>query len=81
MLLRKKVADSRSELEPFLKEQPEDEGLLRALAMANLCLGDKSSAQTLAERAVAALPLDKDAYDGVAPIWTVARVAGAIRRA
>ena len=66
---------SRSELEPFLKEQPEDEGLLRALAMANLCLGDKSSAQTLAERAMAALPLEKDAYDGVAPIWTVARVA------
>jgi serine/threonine protein kinase/Tfp pilus assembly protein PilF len=66
---------ARSELEPFLKEQPEDEGLLRTLAMANLCLGDKTAARTLAERAMAALPLEKDAYDGVAPIWTVARVA------
>jgi TolB-like protein/Tfp pilus assembly protein PilF/predicted Ser/Thr protein kinase len=66
---------ARSELEPFLEEQPEDEGLLRALAMANLGLGDKSAAQSLAERAMAALPLKKDAYDGIAPIWTVARVA------
>jgi serine/threonine protein kinase/Tfp pilus assembly protein PilF len=66
---------ARSELEPFLKEQPEDDVLLRALAMANLGLGDKSAAQSLAERAMAALPLEKDAYDGVAPIWTVARVA------
>jgi TolB-like protein/Tfp pilus assembly protein PilF/predicted Ser/Thr protein kinase len=66
---------ARSELEPFLKEQPEDVGLLRTLAMANLCIGDKSAARALAERAMAALPLEKDAYEGDAPIWTVARVA------
>jgi TolB-like protein/tRNA A-37 threonylcarbamoyl transferase component Bud32/Tfp pilus assembly protein PilF len=66
---------ARGELEPLLKEQPENDELLRLLAMTNVGLGDKAAALTLAERAMAALPLEKDAYDGPNPIWTFARVA------
>jgi TolB-like protein/tRNA A-37 threonylcarbamoyl transferase component Bud32/Tfp pilus assembly protein PilF len=66
---------ARSELEPLLKEQPENDQLLRYLAMTNLGLGDKTAALTLAERAMAALPLEKDAFYGPGPIWTFARVA------
>ncbi len=66
---------ARSELEPFLKEQPENDQLLRYLAMTNLGLGDKTAALAQAERAMAAVPLEKDAFYGPNPIWTFARVA------
>jgi serine/threonine protein kinase/Tfp pilus assembly protein PilF len=66
---------ARSELEPFLKQQPENDELLRLLAMANVGLGDKTAALTLAERAMAAVPLEKDAFQGPFPTWTFARVA------
>jgi serine/threonine protein kinase/tetratricopeptide (TPR) repeat protein len=66
---------ARSELEPFLTEQPENDELLRLLAMTNVGLGDKTAALTLAERAMAAVPLEKDAFQGPYPIWTFARVA------
>jgi TolB-like protein len=67
--------EARSELEPFLKEQPENDQLLRHLAMTNLGLGDKIAALALAERAMAAVPIEKDAFYGPGPIWTLARVA------
>jgi serine/threonine protein kinase/Tfp pilus assembly protein PilF len=67
--------EARSELEPFLKEQPENDQLLRDLAMTNLGLGDKIAALALAERAMAAVPIEKDAFYGPGPIWTLARVA------
>jgi tetratricopeptide (TPR) repeat protein len=67
--------EARSELEPFLKEQPENDQLLRDLAMTNLGLGDKIAAVALAERAMAAVPIEKDAFYGPGPIWTLARVA------
>jgi hypothetical protein len=41
-------------------------------------LGDKAVAFTLAERAMAALPVEKDAVDGPAPIEILARVAAQI---
>src|SRR5437763_12372112 len=45
---------ARGELEPFLKEQPENFGLLGDLALTNMGIGDKAAALTLAERATAA---------------------------
>jgi hypothetical protein len=38
-------------------------------------LGDKAAALALAERAIAANPIEKDAIDGPAPIEILARVA------
>jgi tetratricopeptide (TPR) repeat protein len=66
---------ARSELEPFLKEQPENYQLIGDLALTNAGLGDKAAALALAERAMAAIPLEKDAIDGPAPIEILARVA------
>ena len=50
---------ARSELEPFLKEQPENYILIGDLALTNMGLGDKAAALTLAERAMAANPIEK----------------------
>ena len=66
---------ARSELEPFLKEQPENYSLIGDLALTNMGLGDKAAALTLAERAMAAIPIEKDALDGPSPIEILARVA------
>jgi TolB-like protein/class 3 adenylate cyclase/Tfp pilus assembly protein PilF len=66
---------ARSELEPFLKEQPENSDLLGYLALINMGLGDKAAALALSERATAALPIEKDAMDGPVPIEILARVA------
>src|ERR1700726_87868 len=44
----------RGELEPFLKEQPENGSLTGYLALTNMGLGDKATAMALAERAIAA---------------------------
>jgi TolB-like protein/Tfp pilus assembly protein PilF len=66
---------ARSELEPFLKEQPENFYLIGDLALTNMGLGDKAAALTLSERAMAALPIEKDALTGPAPIEILARVA------
>src|SRR5436305_7523908 len=66
---------ARGELEPFLKEQPENFGLLGDLALTNMGIGDKAAALTLAERATAAVPIEKDALSGPTPIEILARVA------
>jgi TolB-like protein/Tfp pilus assembly protein PilF len=66
---------ARSELESFLKEQPENFALIGHLALTNMGLGDKASALALAERAIAANPIEKDAVNGPDPIEFLARVA------
>ena len=66
---------ARSELEPFLKEQPENYILIGDLALTNMGLGDKAAALALSERAMAANPIEKDAVTGPAPIEILARVA------
>jgi TolB-like protein/Tfp pilus assembly protein PilF len=66
---------ARSELEPFLEEQPENSSLIDDLALTNMGLGDKSTAFKLIERAIAAVPIEKDAAEGAAPIEFLARVA------
>jgi len=66
---------ARSELESFLKEQPDNSSLLGDLALTNMNLGDKAAALALSERGIAALPVEKDVVSGAGPIETLARVA------
>src|SRR6266496_3411536 len=66
---------ARSELEPFLKEQPDNYTLIGDLALTNMGLGDKTAALALAERAIAANPIEKDAMDGPMSLEVLARVA------
>jgi serine/threonine protein kinase/Tfp pilus assembly protein PilF len=66
---------ARSELESFLKEQPENSQLISLLAEVNMGLGDKAAAFGLLERAMAAMPIEKDALDGPVVIETLAQVA------
>jgi TolB-like protein/Tfp pilus assembly protein PilF len=66
---------ARSELETFLKEQPENYQLIGDLALTNMDLGDKAVALALAERAMAVNPVEKDALFGPLSIEVLARVA------
>src|SRR5213594_4822193 len=66
---------ARSELESFLKEQPGNYFLIGDLALINMGLGDKAAAFRLIEREMAAVPIERDALDGPAPIEILARVA------
>jgi tetratricopeptide (TPR) repeat protein len=66
---------ARSELESFLKEQPENYSLIGILALTNVGLRDKAAALALSERAMAALPIEKDAIVGPARVEILARVA------
>jgi TolB-like protein/class 3 adenylate cyclase/Tfp pilus assembly protein PilF len=70
---------ARSELEPFLKAQPENYLLIGDLALTNTGLGDKVAALALSERAIAANPIEKDALTGPIPIEILARVAARTR--
>jgi TolB-like protein/Tfp pilus assembly protein PilF len=67
---------ARSELEPFLKEQPNNDLLIADLALVNMCLGDKTAALALSERGIALNPIEKNAIDGPDPVEILARVAG-----
>jgi serine/threonine protein kinase/Tfp pilus assembly protein PilF len=66
---------ARSELEPFLKEQPENYSLIGDLALTNMGLGDKAAALALSDRAMAAITIEKDAIEGPMPIEFFTRVA------
>jgi serine/threonine-protein kinase len=66
---------ARGELEPFLKEQPENFALIGNLALTCMGLGDKAAAFKLTERAMAVISIEKDAVWGPIPIEILARVA------
>jgi len=66
---------ARSELELFLKEQPENSTLIGELALINMGLGEKAAALALAERGMAVRPIEKDALEGPATLEFLARVA------
>ena len=66
---------ARSELESFLKEQPDNYFLIGYLALTNMSLGDKAAAFKLIEQAMAAVPIEKDAVFGPTAIEVLARVA------
>jgi TolB-like protein/Tfp pilus assembly protein PilF/class 3 adenylate cyclase len=72
---RESWKQARSELESFLKEQPDNYLLIGYLALTNMGSGDKAAALALSERAMAALPIEKDAVTGPIPIEILARVA------
>jgi serine/threonine protein kinase/Tfp pilus assembly protein PilF len=69
---------ARRELEPFLKEQPDNYSLIGDLALTNMGLGNKAAALALSERAIAANPIEKDAITGPIPIEILARVAARV---
>jgi TolB-like protein/class 3 adenylate cyclase/Tfp pilus assembly protein PilF len=66
---------ARSELESFLKEQPENHFLIDDLALTNMGLGDKVAAFAFVDRAMAVVPIEKDAVSGPRPLEILARVA------
>ena len=66
---------ARSELESFLKEQPENYFLFGDLALTNMGLGDKTAAFAFVEKGIAVVPIEKDAFGGAAPMDILARVA------
>jgi tetratricopeptide (TPR) repeat protein len=66
---------ARSEMEPFLKEQPDNYTVIGDLALTNMGLGDKTAAFALSHRAMAANPIEKDAVTGPVPVEIFARVA------
>jgi TolB-like protein/class 3 adenylate cyclase/Tfp pilus assembly protein PilF len=66
---------ARSELEPFLNQQPENWVLIGDLALTNMGLGDKIAAFALAEKAIAVNPIEKDPMDGPGSIEILARVS------
>src|SRR5207302_11094694 len=53
---RESWQEARSELEPFLKEQPENYNLIYDLALTNMGVGDKNAALALSEQAIALMP-------------------------
>jgi tetratricopeptide (TPR) repeat protein len=63
------------ELEPFLKDQPENYELIAYLALTNIGLGDKTAAFSFVEKAMAVVPIEKDAVDGPGPTEILARVS------
>src|SRR5438874_2129325 len=65
---------ARSELESFLKEQPDNIALIGDMALTNIALGDKAAALALAQKATATSPLEKDALDGSGALDFLARV-------
>jgi len=75
---RESWSQARIELEPFLKEQPENFVLMGDLALTNMALGDNAAALTLAERAIAMMSIEKDALTGPRPLDILARVAARV---
>jgi tetratricopeptide (TPR) repeat protein len=66
---------AHSELESFLKDQPDNWQLIADLAFTNMGLGDEAGAFALVEKGMAAVPIEKDALDGPGPIELLGRVA------
>ena len=66
---------ARSELEPFLKDQPENLSLIDDLALTNMGLGEKAAAFAFVEKAMAVVPMEKDAMEGPSSFEILARVS------
>ena len=71
---RESWRQARNELDPLLKEQPENKNLIGDLALINMALGDKATALALAERAMITNPIEKDAIGGPNLLEIFARV-------
>jgi TolB-like protein/tetratricopeptide (TPR) repeat protein/class 3 adenylate cyclase len=66
---------ARSELESFLREQPENQRVIADLALTSMRLGEKAAALALSERGMAVVPVEKDALIGPFQIEIFARLA------
>jgi TolB-like protein/Tfp pilus assembly protein PilF len=66
---------ARSELEPFLKDQPDNFDLLGLLALTNMGLGERAAAFDFINRQMVLIPPEKDALVGPGPTELLARVA------
>jgi TolB-like protein/Tfp pilus assembly protein PilF len=69
---------ARSELEALLPAQPEDSYLIDDLALVAAFQGDKSAAIAFAERALALVPIEKDAFAGPNQLDILARVCAQV---
>jgi TolB-like protein/class 3 adenylate cyclase/Tfp pilus assembly protein PilF len=69
------LRQAQTELDPFLKEQPENYGLIGDLAMIAAMLDDKATAAALTERTMTINSSDKDALDGPSATELLARVS------
>ncbi|HZE81749.1 MAG TPA: FlgO family outer membrane protein, partial [Candidatus Polarisedimenticolia bacterium] len=72
---RESWGQARTELESFLKEQPENVVLMGDLALTNMALGDNTAATTLADRAISMISIEKDALTGPRPLDILTRIA------
>jgi serine/threonine protein kinase/Tfp pilus assembly protein PilF len=68
----------RSELESFLKEQPENISIIGNLALVSMGLGDKAAGLAFSERAAAAVPIKTNAVDGPVALEILARVTAMV---
>jgi TolB-like protein/Tfp pilus assembly protein PilF len=75
---RESWTQARSELEPFLKQQPENFVLLGDLALTSVALGDNTAALALTERAIAMMPIERDVLLGPRPLDILARVSARV---
>src|SRR5262249_526515 len=69
---------ARGELEPFLKEQPDNYSLVGDLALTNMALGDEAAALALPGGAIARSRTEKGAVVGPIPIGILAGVASQV---
>jgi serine/threonine protein kinase/Flp pilus assembly protein TadD len=74
---RESWTQAKNELESSLKEQPESYPLIGDLALTEMKLDENASAMTLADRGLAANPIEKDAMTGPWSLEVFARVAAA----
>ena len=72
---QKSWRQAQRELEPFLTEQPDNEVLIDDLALVSMALGDKGAALALCKRAMAVVPIEKDAIQGPVALEVFARVS------
>jgi tetratricopeptide (TPR) repeat protein len=69
---------AHSELEPLLKEQPENLALFCDLALTNMSLGDKAAAFAFVEKEMTVVPIEKDTLLNAASVEILARVAAQV---
>jgi TolB-like protein/class 3 adenylate cyclase/Tfp pilus assembly protein PilF len=67
--------EARDQVDRLLKTQPNNQTLIGYLALFNMALGDRTEALSLADRAIAVNPIEKDAISGPTGIEILARVA------
>jgi TolB-like protein/class 3 adenylate cyclase/Tfp pilus assembly protein PilF len=69
------LRQAQTELQPFLKEQPDNYSLIGDLAMIAAMLDDKTTAAVLTGQAMTMISSEKDALDGPSPTEILARVS------